>query len=151
MPLKTQRKPLTSNVYTYDECGMDFISCQKGHTLRPLTTVTKARHKRECPPSDSVPFTTKHRTNIPLSPRTNCSTPWERNPKVILVYLLLSLRSIIRQLTLLHTLSTNDIVCGPPPPLRGPGLQLHYCPPTQRQFGDIFKLSTVLFFIVSYN
>ena len=77
-----------------------FISCQRGHTLRPLTTITKARHKRECPPSDSVPFTTKHRTNIPLSPQTNCSTPWERNPKVILVYLLSSLRSISRQLSL---------------------------------------------------
>ena len=44
--------------------------------------------------------------------------------KLFLVYLLSPLRSIIRQLSLLHTLSTNDIVCGPPPPLRGPCL--HY-------------------------
>ena len=82
---------------------MDFILCQRGHTLRPLTTVTKAKYKRECPPSDSVPFTTKHRTPnehsfLPSQP--NCSTPWERNPKVIPVYLLSSLRTIIRQLSL---------------------------------------------------
>ena len=54
------------------------------------------------------------RTNIPLSPRTNYSTPWERNPKVILVYLLSSLRSINRQLSLcalsLCTLSPRTIL-----------------------------------------
>ena len=85
-----------------------------------------------------------------LYPRTNCSTPWERDPKVILVYLLSSLRSIIRQLSLCtrsthslcaHSLSSNDIVCGPPPSLQGPDLQffsaallsdsefLEFCPP----------------------
>ena len=60
-----------------------------------------------------------------LYPRTNCSTPWERNPKVILVYLLSSLRSKIRQLSLVHSLleaTCGNVVCGLLSASWGPGL-----------------------------
>ena len=101
---------------------------------------TRARHKRE----DALPPTQFHsprnivppNEHSPLPSRTNCSTPWEQNLKVILVYLLSSLRSIIRQLPhyalslcalpLVRPLleATHSVVaCGPPPPSPGAGLQ----------------------------
>ena len=105
------------------------------------------------PSSERISPKTTERTF--LSTRTtNCSTPWERSPKVIPVYLL-TVRSAIRHpLSFIARLKgehvkvggptspegqpsraggmkrledfipyTSDIVCGPLPPLRGPGLQ----------------------------
>ena len=60
------------------------------------------------------------------APRTNCSAPWERNPKVILVYLLSSLRSIIRQLSLLRTLSSHTLSSKRPTATLSVDLHLHH-------------------------
>ena len=95
----------------------DFFSCLRAHSqehtheqrsqegsikggrapptqLHPARTIELCHRASECRQESS---------NVPLPSRTNCSTPWERNTKVTLVYLLSSLRSIIRQLTLLRT------------------------------------------------
>ena len=100
------------------------------------------------------PQTKDHRTNIPLYPLTNCSSPWERNPKVIPVYLLASQGSAIRQPSfLMRSLSLcalfscvlsfplrslslcapiplgsflSTVVYGPLPPIRGPGLHYNF-------------------------
>ena len=71
---------------------------------------TKTKHKRRMFPlrPSFIHHEQSHlRTNTSkiierTYPHTNCSTPWERNPKVIPVYLLTAQRSIIRQ----HTFSS---------------------------------------------
>ena len=75
--------------------------------MRPRTaqSSTKTKHKSRVFPlrPSFIHHEQSHlRTNTSkiierTYPHTNCSTPWERNPKVILVYLLTAQRSIIRQ------------------------------------------------------
>ena len=127
-------QPLTT--YCDDECAHERRSQARRQSI-----------KGGCSPSDPASFTTNNRTFERTNtskiiertyPHTNCSTPWERNPRVVPVYLLTSERSIIRQHSspssahsrthqahypLTCQASDNDVVCGPLPPSRGPDLQ----------------------------